>query len=271
MVKWGIVVVLLVFVSIDLLAQSCTTDPLYQDSTYGVWPDPEINLPHAVKGIYYETVIQIKVPVYADEVDPSMPAYPVNWVKVDSIGGLPAGFNYTTNGINNTWQNGEQGCALIYGSTDTGTFPLIMYLSGEVQAGIFLVDFDEEISDYRIVVEVDTISIIDTIIAEDTLSIDSFQSPEIVDTTVGLSFNSKPELMLSIYPNPFNNYLVFRGDFNSGKTYQLSVFNILGQSVLSVKSSLNKMVLNTSDWNKGIYNFRIEQDNKINWRRIIKQ
>ena len=61
----------LVLININLNAQ-CIPNSLYQDSTFGLWPDTIQNLPIAYEGVYYNTVIDIKTPtIVSDVVDPS--------------------------------------------------------------------------------------------------------------------------------------------------------------------------------------------------------
>ena len=40
----------------------CTPDPIYQDSTYNIWPDTVINLPIVSQGLSYQSVLNIKTP-----------------------------------------------------------------------------------------------------------------------------------------------------------------------------------------------------------------
>ena len=40
----------------------CTLNSLYQDSSFGIWPTVDVNLPTAVQGQFYLSVIDIKTP-----------------------------------------------------------------------------------------------------------------------------------------------------------------------------------------------------------------
>lgn len=60
------------------------------------------------------------------------------------------------------------------------------------------------------------------------------------------------EELFGLYPNPFDNQMVIvkEGDF------KVDVFNSFGQQIISAEAQ-NEMVLNTSEWNNGVYFVRV--------------
>ena len=60
--------------------------------------------------------------------------------------------------------------------------------------------------------------------------------------------NEVADIEFDIYPNPFDNQLIIVKE----GSISVDVFNALGQKIMSVEAQ-NELVLNTSEWGKGIY------------------
>ncbi|HLP52639.1 MAG TPA: T9SS type A sorting domain-containing protein [Chitinophagales bacterium] len=91
----------------------CTIDSTIQ--SWGFHPDTGTVLKHACLGSQYEEVIQIFAP---ESVTVQLGTFPVNYVQLDSMQGLPASLSYSTNPISGYMAGGERGCISIFGLAD---------------------------------------------------------------------------------------------------------------------------------------------------------
>lgn len=121
--------------------QSCTPGANFVDSTYGIWPDTTQNLPPAMPNVAYSTDINFKVPsTVTAEIDPSgqFVGSVIQQFTVDALQGLPPGFDYACNVSNCTYLGGANGCANIYGTTDSvAVFPVTVDVTATVLVVLF--------------------------------------------------------------------------------------------------------------------------------------
>ena len=140
----------LVLNNINLNAQ-CIPNSLYQDSTFGLWPDTIQNLPIAYEGVYYNTVIDIKTPtIVSDVVDPSQ-AYVqgiyignnvVDSITLVNINGLPPGISLSCNSSNCSYEGDTVGCTDIFGTTNSiGQHPISFDINGWIHINILGINF----------------------------------------------------------------------------------------------------------------------------------
>lgn len=126
---------------ITIDAQSCTPGVNFIDSTYGVWPDTTQNFPQADPNVFYSTDLNFKVPdTVTPAIDPSgaVVGSVIQQFTVTDVIGLPPGFDYACNISNCTYLGGSNGCANIFGTTDTiGIFPITIEVSATVLAAPF--------------------------------------------------------------------------------------------------------------------------------------
>ena len=121
--------------------QSCTPGANFVDSTYGIWPDTTQNLPPALPNVAYSTGINFKVPsTVTAEIDPSgqFVGSVIQQFTVDALQGLPPGFDFACNNSNCTYQGGINGCANIFGTTDSvAVFPVSVDVTATVLVVLF--------------------------------------------------------------------------------------------------------------------------------------
>ena len=121
--------------------QSCTPGANFVDSTYGIWPDTTQNLPPALPNVAYSTDINFKVPsTVTAEIDPSgqFVGSVIQQFTVDALQGLPPGFDFACNNYNCTYQGGINGCANIFGTTDSvAVFPVSVDVTATVLVVLF--------------------------------------------------------------------------------------------------------------------------------------
>ncbi|MBN2779115.1 MAG: T9SS type A sorting domain-containing protein [Bacteroidales bacterium] len=67
--------------------------------------------------------------------------------------------------------------------------------------------------------------------------------------------------MINIYPNPANDYI--NVEFGENKTYNVVIFNNLGQKVREVLLTSYNNKINVNDLQSGIYTIKIQVDNVI--------
>jgi hypothetical protein len=73
---------------------------------------------------------------------------------------------------------------------------------------------------------------------------------------------------VKMYPNPVKNNLTIEAN---STIERVSVYNILGQEVLTTRPSANAATLQTSNLQKGIYFVKTEIDGKVSASKIIKE
>jgi hypothetical protein len=121
--------------------QSCTPGINFVDSTYGIWPDTTQNLPPADPNVAYSTDINFKVPsTVTAEIDPSgqFVGSVIQQFTIDAVQGLPPGFDFACNVSNCTYLGGSNGCANLYGTTDSvAVFPVSVDITATVLVVLF--------------------------------------------------------------------------------------------------------------------------------------
>lgn len=130
----------------------CTPDPIYADSSAGIWPDSATGLAIAYVGQPYSTVIQLKTLTDTSVTFQGIPvSLKVKALKILDVIGEPAGFTVApayNDVVNGTWQNegtdpnwtAVQGCVLISasqsdvdaaaggGPNNDGVYPITVYV-----------------------------------------------------------------------------------------------------------------------------------------------
>lgn len=78
---------------------------------------------------------------------------------------------------------------------------------------------------------------------------------------------------VKVYPNPFVSSITLELDWFSNETTTIRIFNIIGKEIFLKKYDplINKLSINTDDFEKGIYFIEITKGNKIDTQRIIKR
>jgi hypothetical protein len=78
-----------------------------------------------------------------------------------------------------------------------------------------------------------------------------------------------PETSVSIMPNPFEDYLIFRNEID--KTMSIQIFDVAGRTMQSIKLLPNNTQnLNTSDFQKGIYFIKCSDGKQFFTKKMIK-
>lgn len=167
---------LLVFTSSLVNSQTCTVNTAALDTyiapdTWGIMPDTTDNLPPAYINVQYDTFLSFKLPQYANELDPTLPAIQLSTLELLNIKGLPTGIVFDSvapltdsifcDNANCIWNASAYGCLRIIGTpTVTGVFPLVITLKGTTIGGPLAQTGTGDINGYRLSITPVGISII---------------------------------------------------------------------------------------------------------------
>jgi hypothetical protein len=227
----------------------CTPDLANLHS--GVLPDSATNLPHAMVGVSYSTVLQIYVPV--DTIGTLHLDY--DSVVITSFTGLPAGYTDACNPSTCKWLGSSHGCVLISGPAPPSAWANdTFYLSVTVVAYLHIhltsipVSSTQNVNYYRI----------------------------IVDPNVGIESLSSTKFDVGQnQPNPFNRSTTIEFSTPVYDVFTLKVSNILGKIVytksISAQRGVNKIILSGKDFESGVYIYTLSNGRNAIARRMIIQ
>lgn len=231
----------LLFLAFAVTASAqCTPDSLCNDP--GICPDSATNLPHAIAGTPYSTVMTAAIPH-------DTMGLPFDSVGVTSLTGLPSGFSYITNSASGYWPGGpiggvNKGCLLITGNPTVGqigTYPLTI----NIDAVVIGTHNPSTLTYYKIVID----------------------PPSGVNEITPEQF-----MIMQNIPNPFAGETKIEFVSATAETYQLSVINIIGQEVLkkTIKAEVGKNCVDfsSSGLPSGIYLYKISNKSCSLTRRM---
>jgi hypothetical protein len=240
---------LTIFISTNFNAQSCSPDPLYADSIYGVWPDTTENLPPAIQNLFYTTNLDFAIPstVTADlaagnPLGSLLLGNTINYFKVDSVSGLNSVNLQLVCGTSNCqYLGGSKGCANIYGTPlQTGTFPLKIYITANIATLLGSANFPTTFDGYKVV--------------------------------VGIAGNIESSIeSITVAPNPTNDKLKINGITPSRLAKSIAIVNIEGQTLLEKEvENVQDISFDLQETNSGIYFVKITFENSIETIRFVK-
>ena len=195
-----LVIILSVFYySNQAIAQPC------QPGSYtasGIYPDSTTGIPKAYVNVAYNTVVTVVVPT--DTVLFGF-SFAVDSIGISSVSGLPAGFAYSTNPINDYIHGGASGCVLISGTptlSQLGGYPISITLESWV---------NHSAPGYS-----DTHQGYYNLIIEEPVSIETVK-------------NGSAEVFN--YPNPFTKETDIQFNAKENENIKLTILNNLGEVV----------------------------------------
>lgn len=114
-----------------------------------------------------------------------------------------------------------------------------------------------------------------TVIADGIYSVQATQANGCIATSQNFTVNNNVgiqenaiDLGISLYPNPSKG--VYQISINNNKVWDLSVFNLTGQSLLVERSISNNYLLNIMELPIGIYYCRLQSNESIATIKIVK-
>ncbi len=256
--------------TISLFAQddACIPDPIYADTTFGVFPGPYLEetmtggIPDtACINEPFEFILTAVVP---DTVAVMGFVVTLNSVFIDTIGavaGLPEGITYACNPPNCIFDANTQGCIILQGTpTDAnmpGDFPLTLNLT----------------IDTGLLGPVPTTYPGDLFPGSYSLAV----AAEGSDNCTVVSTNNvlRENLNFKNAPNPFADFTQIQITSGIDQEVYFEVFNILGEQLLSQKVNLhegeNTIDVDGSDLANGMYIYSLRKGADIISKRMIVQ
>jgi hypothetical protein len=235
-----LVIVVSYVLCLQFSAQSCIPGINFADSTFGVWPDANENLPSGLINKAYSTDLNFKAPKDASSVGGPTGAT-IQSFKIDSVSGLPPGLTYVCNNSNCSYLGGDNGCANVFGvPSKSGSFPVTIYISANLILSPLLpaVPFKHTFPGYKI--------------------------------EIGLSENIEQTISpIIIYPNPVSNVLNIDGITNSNSA---QIMNVEGKVLMSKQIDEKKFLsFDTSDLKSGIYFVNLDHLRGVDKFRFYKE
>lgn len=93
-------------------------------------------------------------------------------------------------------------------------------------------------------------------------------TPVLVNCPAALNNENFNLLSATIYPNPVKDILTIS---SNTEITRISIYNVLGQEVISEKLNAKEGVINTSGLQSGAYVVKVESDSKVKSLKVIKQ
>lgn len=85
----------------------------------------------------------------------------------------------------------------------------------------------------------------------------------------GIKTYTKDDNCFTVYPNPFSDKIDFT--FNKNLTYEIGIFNILGEEVYSAKVTGISYSVSTSELTRGTYLLQIKSEEGVGIKKMIKK
>ena len=258
----------------------CTPDPIYQDSTYNIWPDTIVNLPVVSQGVSYQSILNIKTPttlieaaagdssftqldttIFGTSYSFQLADWPVDSMNLVSIDGLPNGLTLSCAYSNCVLPGSVLTCASVDGVTTDpeGVYPVTIwvdvYTHGTLDLG--LIQYPLSTSLY-----------------EATGSYESVNGYKIVITSANSLeiINSNELALLQNIPNPTNGLTTIKFNTPISDVITLLITDMFGKVVFSEDISsvvgMNELNLNLN-LSSGVYNYSIQNDEEILSKRMI--
>lgn len=232
-------------------AQHCggvSTAPLNTSVGYGFTP-AAADLPCAVRGVYYEENIYIKIP--HDITEPE--EVTVNSARIDSIRNLPCGLCWKVDRESRTYNHDEYGVITVYGTTNdpVGQYNLEIIMDALLEGDpTWQENYDASLANFYMSIRV----------ANDGSSCAPYQSNPGKNATCATSaINDLADNIntVAITPNPMNNNAILSFTSEKAGSYTVSVMDVLGKTVSSksVKAVIgnNETVVERNNIPQGVY------------------
>ncbi len=272
----------------------CTPNTQYADSTFGVWPDTTTNLPCAFadNASGYNATIDLKtltdtavsVVVFGTNLD--LVAY-IEAFRINSVDGLPAGFNYIPN--QSVWTNGGatpnftavQGCVSIVAAQSTLADIIAANPTGIDYPLTVVVDAKIKNTNNPLanaVISDAWLSELTSIPGITAIPVEGYKLRIRPVTTAECGTTAVAEISSSVsidgnYPNPFSKTTSIRFNSSSTKNMELKVFNMVGKEMMksnfkAVKGENSYTLLNEK-LTPGVYFYTLSDGKNTATRRMI--
>lgn len=267
-----VLISLFAFTTIHLDAQNCQPNPIYADSTFGIYPLPDLvdspvsSLNAGCVNSYYEQLFTVAVP---DSMTFSFNGSTVDLelisMLIDSIKGLPPYTNYTCEPPSCFFEQSTVGCVLYYGiPVEGGVYEPIIYTSVISHIGTQLtlpINFPGQSSD---AIEIFPGQYKIRICSEANCGECTVSTDDVFVSQVSVQQN---------IPNPFNSTTTIIIDAESSGKFDFKVFDLTGKMIhqkqVMMIAGENIITFDGSQLQSGIYLYAIGQGNNIATNRMI--
>jgi len=231
----------------------CTPDTSIH--TVGIKPDSATNLPHAIVGIAYSTVMQVKVPHDSTIIYMSNPTnITIDSFVLTQFTGLPPGYNYSCNPNSCVFPQSSNGCILIQGPAPLASQAGMIYPLQAVVVGYGYV----------------TAFPIFKVSQPDTINYYFIQ----VDANASVNqINGSKFTVSQNNPNPFSKTSLVEFYSPSNTLVTIKVANMLGSIVMNksiwAQTGNNRYVLSAKDFEPGIYFYTLSTEKQTVTKRMV--
>lgn len=262
-------------VSLNVQAQNCMPDPIFADTTAGVYPlpdpvgSPTSSLNPGCINLEYDQLFTAVVP---DSISTEFNGLPITAelisVTVDTILGLPAGLVYACEPPDCGFLQNSTGCLLFSGvPTEAGDFLPVVQTTviADIGAQIVLpVNFPSQGEPGEVEIFPGEYKV--TIHPEG-----SGEAACIVDNV-----NDALEAVLGVQqnvPNPFSRTTSITIDSKESGAFDFKVYSVIGElvhsEVLTLSTGQNIFEFDGADLNSGMYFYAVGQGNAIVTKRMV--
>ena len=257
----------------------CTLNPLYQDSSFGIWPTTDINLPNAIQGQLYLATIDIKTPttlIEASGGDSALTSFDTlgqtfyvgDWDVDDfelvSVTGLPNGINLECYDPSCIILGNSLSCAYFTGTTNDplGVYPISIAVNVNTSGNIVYY-----LGPFPVTVPVST----DLYTATGSYQYITGYEIEVSNTASdNLEYKSNNGILLSKIGA--SNYLIINDSRFLNTNCDLRLYDISGKLVFSKKIGVlpNNNIINVDNkLKKGIYTANIVSDENQLFKKLL--
>lgn len=222
-------------VNAQCVAPSCTPSGT---TPYCAEPDTITNIPVADVAFAYATTIKFNIAS-------TVSGFPITNVTINSITGIPTGFNTTTTPSNGVIPGGSNGCVHVSGQATSG-----QETGGPNNDGI-----------YPITINYTANAALGS--APGTLT----GYKLVVTNTVGINLIANDGLILT--PNPANEVLNILSGSNALKN--IKVYDTTGRLIKQLNSTNNLIAVDVNNLTSGLYSISISENNKTITKRFVKE
>ncbi len=267
-----------IFYSLNTFSQ-CTLNPVYQDSSFGIWPTVDINLPQAIQGQPYLSVIDIKTPttlIEASGGDSALTSFDTlgqtfyvgDWVVDDfeivSVTGLPSGISLDCYDPNCIILGNALSCATFSGTTNDplGIYPIEIAVNVNTHGDIVYY-----LGPFPITVPVTT-DLYSATGAYQYITGYEIEVSNISSNNIKIKTNNN--ILLSTIGS--NKYIVINDPNFLNSSCDLRIYDISGKLIYSKEiNSLpaNSMFKIDNELNNGVYIFNLVSNNFQSSKKFI--
>jgi len=246
----------------------CTIDP---NNTEFLSPRPD-SLPCVERGVAYSEVLQFAIPASIDL--SQFIGFPLTAnivsVIIDTVTGLPTGMSYVSNPADGILLGGDNGCALLSGTTNdpAGTYPISF--EGTITVNTFITgDTTFDIATLQSLGGGGGGGFFPGEIALEVIE----QGGECRPVSASVkNFNAELLSALSVFPNPSNGLVNISINTIQLNNIEVAVFDFTGKQVFAEtvqpNGSYNKQ-LNLSGLSKGVYAVLLKTDKGTASKNIV--